>query len=306
MTMRPDVAVELLHAEVAYLLGRAGVPVLHVKGPTVVRWLYPDGGRPWGDVDVLLPQSRLDGALAVLRGHGLAERFPGVTHRTSEDHAVVLARPDTSPGAGEVDVHHRFPGIAVPSADAWALLWARRVPAELAHTPVWFPDLSSRAVLVALNTARSADTAQAREDLRRLCTVDAGVDWDDVAALADGLGALPAVRAGLELDPAGAAVVARTPGLAAVPVSAEWRLRVDGASRTALRLAQLRQLPARRWVPQLLRWLLPHPSVMHMRDPRTAASRGALARGYLRRLREGAAALPAALRAVRDARRGGG
>ncbi|UZJ24971.1 nucleotidyltransferase family protein [Rhodococcus antarcticus] len=303
VAMSPDVAAELLHAEVAHLLARAGVPVLHVKGPTVVRWLHPGGGRPWGDVDVLVPRDRLDEALAVLAAHGFGERFPGVTHHTSEDHAVVLARPDLSPGNGEVDLHHRFPGITVPPAQAWSVLWARRVAAELAHLPVWFPDLSTRAVLVALNTARSG-TAQAMLDLERLCGPDATLDWSDVAALADQLGALPALRAGLELVPAGAAVVRDTPALAAVDVTAEWRLRTVGASRTAVRVAELGSLSLRHQLVQVARWLVPHPSVMRMRDPRTAASRGALARGYGRRLVEGARATPAALRAVRGARRG--
>jgi hypothetical protein len=304
VAMSPDVAAELLHAEVAHLLARAGIPVLHVKGPTVVRWLHPDGGRPWGDVDVLLPRDRLDEALAVLAAHGFGERFPGVTHHTSEDHAVVLARPDTSPGNGEVDLHHRFPGITVPAAQAWSVVWARRVAAELAHLPVWFPDLSTRAVLVALNTARSATTAQALLDLERLCAPEVAVDWADVAALADQLGALPALRAGLELVPAGAAVVRATPALAAVNVTAEWRLRTVGASRTAVRVAELGALPPGRRLVQVARWLVPHPSVMRMRDPRTAAGRGALVRGYGRRLVEGARATPAALRAVRRARRG--
>ena len=51
---------ELLHAEVAYLLRHAGIPVLHIKGPTVALWLYDEGERPWGDVDILVPPSRLD------------------------------------------------------------------------------------------------------------------------------------------------------------------------------------------------------------------------------------------------------
>ena len=38
-----DVWSELLHAEVGALLGLAGIPCLHIKGPTVATWLYEPG-----------------------------------------------------------------------------------------------------------------------------------------------------------------------------------------------------------------------------------------------------------------------
>ena len=61
---------ELLHAEVAYLMREADIPVLHIKGPTVAQWLYTDGERSWGDVDVLVPRELLHDALEVLRRAG--------------------------------------------------------------------------------------------------------------------------------------------------------------------------------------------------------------------------------------------
>jgi hypothetical protein len=299
--LSPRATAELLHAELGYLLDRAGIPVLHVKGPTVVRWLYPAGDRRWGDVDLWVPLDRADDALAELARHGLGERFPGVNHRTSTDHAVVLARAPGSPGGGEVDLHVRFPGVGAAPGTAFRALWRRRVADELAGTPVWFPDRSSRALLLVLNTARDPASEQARGDLARLLGPGAEVDWDDVLDLATELAALPALRAGLELSEAGRALVART-GLAAVVVTPEWRLRVAGAPLTALRLAQLGELPWRRRPRAAVRWLAPSPGVVRMRDDEAGAGRAALLAAYTRRLVAGVGGLPRALRQLRTTR----
>src|SRR5689334_11774509 len=204
---------ELLHAQVAYQLRRADIPVLHIKGPTVALWLYTDeDDRPWGDVDVLVPPDAADEAREVLLAGGLVERFPGVTRTTSGDHAVTLAHVDPDhPGDvfSEVDLHHRFEGIGLHPEAAFAELWRRREPARLGGQEVWFPDLPSRALLVALNTARS-DSPKARGDLERLVRSATDPDWRTVIALARRVDALPALRAGLECDERGRAVVAST------------------------------------------------------------------------------------------------
>lgn len=293
---------ELLHAEVAYLLRTAGIPVLHIKGPTVALWLYEEGERPWGDVDVMVPPSRMHEALAVLSAHGLVERYVGVNRDSTEDHAITLARTDPDLGFDEVDVHDRFPGIDADPERAFESLWRRREPARLAHTDVWFPDHTSRALLIALNTARSHASRKARTDLARMLEASAGVEWDLVVDLARRLDALPALRAGLELDPSGHAVI-ETSGLADVPVSVEWRLRLADAPRTALRLDELRRMPWRRRSGALGRWLFPPAAVVRMRDPWAAAGRVALACAYARRYRDGMAALPASVRALRRTRR---
>lgn len=292
---------ELLHAEVAYLLRTAGIDVLHIKGPTVALWLYEEGERAWGDVDVLVAPSRLQEALEVLAARGLVERYPGVNQLTTEDHAVTVARTDPTIGLDEVDVHQRFPGIGADPERAFRELWRHREPDQLAHTDVWFPDLTSRALLVALNAARSPGSVKALGDLERLCTDRADVEWDLVVDLARRLDALPALRAGLELHPSGPAIIEAN-GLDAVAVDPEWQLRVAGASRTALRLDELSRLPWGRRPRAVGRWLVPSPAVVRMRDPRASAGRPALAAAYLRRLRDGVRDLPASVRAVRNTR----
>ena len=199
---------ELLHAQVGTLLGRAGIPCLHIKGPTVATWqaLYPDGERSWGDVDILLPPSGMDRALEVLLASGFSHRDPGLRWRTSEDHALTLWHdPDgtaTHGAAAEVDVHHRFQGMEGDPERVFAELWRRREPAELGGLDVWFPDLPSRSLIVVLNAARDPHGAKAQEDLRRLVAVATDADWRRTIALARRVDALQALRAGLELEPA--------------------------------------------------------------------------------------------------------
>jgi hypothetical protein len=295
---------ELLAAEVAYLLRQADVPVLHIKGPTVALWLYEEGERPWGDVDILVPPSRIDDALAALQRAGFTERFPGVNRHTTTDHAITLVhnvRGDPRSSGAEVDVHDRFEGIGADADRAFEVLWRRREPYQLAHIDVWFPDLSTRALLVALNTARS-DHAGPREDLARLVRTMGQEGWQDVVWLARRLDALPALRAGLEIDAAGGEVVARI-GLTGVEVSPEWQLRRAHAPRTALRLEELGRLAPSRRPGAVLRWLFPAPGIIRMRDPAARGSNLRLAAGYLRRLRDGGRALGPSLRALAQTRR---
>jgi hypothetical protein len=294
---------ELLHAEVAYRLRQADVPVLHIKGPSVALWLYRDGERPWGDVDILVPPSRMDQALLTLQAAGFTELYPGVNRHTTTDHAITLAHNmpgDAASHRSEVDVHDRFEGIEADSEQAFELLWSRRQRSRLAHVDVWFPDTPSRALLVAINTARDA-TSKAREDLVRLLRTLNEQDWEEVVDLARRLAALPALRAGLEIDSAGADVVRRI-GLSEVEVSPEWRLRTSHAPRTALRLEELRRMPRSQRSTAMLRWLFPAPGIIRMRDPAARGGTLRLAAGYARRYRDGIRSLAPSLRALGSVR----
>lgn len=293
---------ELLHAEVAYALRQADIPVLHIKGPTVALWLYEVGERRWGDVDILVPPDRMHQALAVLRSRGLAEVNPGVNRQTSADHAIPMRRSDPAAGGDDVDVHDRFEGVDRDPAATFAELWRRREPAQLAHSEVWFPDLPSRALLVAVNAARGGGSPQSREDLARLLDRTTAVEWELILDLAGRLDALSALRAGLELLPAGRELVSATQ-LREVAVSPEWRLRVSAAPRTALRLEELSRLPWAQRPNVVWRWLFPPAAVMRMRDPRAAGPVPVLALAHLRRLRDGALSVPHSLIELRRSRR---
>ena len=298
---------EVLHAEVGTRLAAAGVPCLHIKGPTVATWLYEPGERSWGDVDILVPPHRMDDALEVLLASGFSYRHPGVHWRTSEDHALTLWHDPRGDArhkvTAEVDVHHRFLGIDADPERAFAELWRRREPARLAELDVWFPDLTSRALIVVLNVARDPHGVKAPTDLRRLLAATPDDEWKRTIALARRIGALEALRAGLETADTGRELVSRT-SLADVSVSAAVRLRAEGSSRTAVRLEELRTFGTLKKIRMVVGWVVPSPAVIRMREPTAAGSPWRMARAYLERYRQGARELAAAVRAKRGQLRG--
>jgi hypothetical protein len=299
--------VEVLHAEVGTRLAAAGVPCLHIKGPTVATWLYEPGERSWGDVDILVPPHRMDEALEVLLASGFSYRHPGVHWWTSEDHALTLWHDPRGDArhklTAEVDVHHRFLGIDADPERAFAELWRRREPARLAELDVWFPDLTSRALIVVLNVARDPRGDKAPTDLRRLLAATTDDEWQRTIALARRIDALEALRAGLETADAGRELVSRT-SLADVSVSAAVRLRAEGSSRTAVRLEELRTFGTLKKIRMVAGWVVPSPAVIRMREPSAAGSPWRMARAYLKRYRQGARELAGAVRAKREQRRG--
>ena len=268
--------------------------------------LYPHGERSWGDVDILLPPSGMDRALEVLLASGFSHRDPGLRWRTSEDHALTLWHdPDgkaTHGAAAEVDVHHRFEGMEADPERVFAELWRRREPAQLGGLEVWFPDLASRSLILVLNAARDPKGPKAPEDLRRLVAVASDADWRRTIALGRRVDALQALRAGIEVEPDGHDLVART-SLADVEVSAAWRLRAQGSSRTAVRIEELRSLGAVARIRTVAAWIVPSPAVIRYRDPRAAEGRWLLLRAYAARYREGAAGLRQSTREILAQRR---
>ncbi len=248
---------ELLHAEVGYLLRRADIPCLHIKGPTVAQWLYAEGERDWGDVDILVPPSRMDDALATLVAAGMTEAFPGVNRQTCADHAVTLGyslRP--GPPRGRGGRARSLRGHRSQCRSAFEELWRRREPTSSPTSTCGSRTSPTRALLIALNTARAA-TALRRARTCAACSWAADdEDWDSLIWLARRIEALPALRAGLELaDPAGATW--STDRARRRPVTPEWRLRVARAPRTALRLDEVAHLPWSRRIPVIARWLVP-------------------------------------------------
>jgi len=108
------------------------------------------------------------------------------------------------------------------------------------------------------------------------------------------------LRAGLSLDVGGRDIAEKL--LADVPISSEWSLRLAGAPRTALRLEELRSLTWRQRVAALVRWVLPAPAVLRMRDPGARGGPLQLIGAYLRRLNQGVTSLPPSVRAIADSR----
>ena len=183
-------------------------------------------------------------------------------------------------------MHHRFQGMEGDPERAFAELWRRREPAELGGLDVWFPDVPSRSLILVLNAARDPKGPKAREDLRRLVAVASDADWRRTIALARRVDALQALRAGIEVEPDGHDLVART-SLADVEVSAAWRLRAQGSTLTAVRIEELRSLGTVAKIRTMAAWVVPSPAVIRYRDPRAADSTWLLLRAYAARYRQG-------------------
>lgn len=321
--------IELLHAEACWALEQAGVDVLVVKGPTLMDWLYPEGGRESADVDLLVRPEHWAGAVQVLTGRGFGETYAGTREGETAEHSLDLQRHDPELGGHGVDLHRYFPGIDLDPARAFDVLWGRRERGAQAGVGVWYPDVVARALVAGLHAARDPGSAKAAEDLRRaLVALDAGRaagaaelaghapgrlaagaalaapearQLAELAALAALLRARVALRAGLETHAESASYVERL-GLGDVEVSAYWELMSHSSGRLAARMDQWQRRPWRARPALVWRWLFPTPALMRVRDPGASRGRVGLGVAYVRRLGDGVRLVPGAVRDLRAAR----
>jgi hypothetical protein len=292
---------ELLHAEACWLLARAGVNALVIKGPSTTRWLYPDDWRTSVDVDLLVAPAQWDTAVAALGERGFVSAQKGFRDDEGAAHSLELRRADPDQGEHVIDLHRSISGVDAPAAQAFAALWARRVEEQVARVDVWFPDLSSRALILALHAARTPGNPRPGDDLARALVALDDSGWADAAALAEQLDALPALRAGLETRPEGVEL-ARRLGLEGVAVPAHWALVSGDADQTAVRLESLGQLPWHQRPGRVLRWAFPSAAFVRAGDPRAQRGPVGLAVAYGARLVDGARRFPAAYRQYRASR----
>jgi hypothetical protein len=293
---------ELLHAEACWLLAGAGVDALVIKGPSTTRWLYPDHWRTSVDVDLLVRPAQWDAAVATLGERGFRSAQKGFRDDEGAPHSRELRRVDADQGDHVIDLHRSVPGVDAAAADAFGVLWERRVAEQVARVDVWFPDLPSRALILALHAARTPGNPRPGDDLARALVALDEAGWRATAALAGRLDALPALRAGLQTRPEGAELADRL-GLGEVEVPAHWALLSNDADQTAVRLEELGHLPWYRRPGQAMRWAFPSPAFVRAGDPRAQRGPVGLAVAYGARLVDGARRFPAAYRQYRASRR---
>lgn len=291
--------VDAVAAEAVEALNRAGCDSILLKGSSFQRELYADGSlRPYVDADLLVSPRDLAAAGAALAGIGFKLVIDHRDHPTVvEPHAQEWQRPP----AGNVDLHWRVPGVRTRAFAAWDILETHTVPFPIGNTTARALNRLGIALLVALHAAHhGAEIGKPLEDLgRALERFDADV-WRDAALLAQALDSTEAFAAGLRLSAQGAALAHEL----ALPttVSPRRALMVSGPPPGSLGL--LRVLDARRGRARIVRdALLPSARFMRVNYPLARRPRGGLVVAYGQRLVERAWALPAALRAVRAARR---
>lgn len=210
-----SLAVDAVCAEVVTAWRRGGIEPILLKGPTIAQWLYPDEVRPYGDADLLVDPAQILDAAAILARLG----FSPVGH-----HVSIHAHPWQRADGGEVDLHGRLYGLHEPPELVWPELAGWCEPFTVAGVPVRALALPGRALHIALHAAQHAELAKPQEDLRRALASAPGGVWRDAARLADRIGGLPTMAAGLALSPAGEQLIQELPLVRAARVAS-----TDGA-----------------------------------------------------------------------------
>lgn len=275
-------AVDRRTAEVAGALKAAGIPSILLKGPSIARWLYPGGGRGYGDTDLLVAPAAFAPAEAVLRRLGFEHLMDGWAPAEHPPHGesrtYVRSR---GPDRGIVDLHASLHQLPDGGEGVWEALWARTRPLTVAGVEVAVLDEPALALHVVLHAVQHAQGLHTGEDLRRALGAVSAATWGEVAELAAELGLSAELAVGLCLEPEGAEV-ARRLGLGAAGVEeSQWWPRF--APRGAGTLAGLAGLPTWRARARWARWaVLPSPAKLRYATSGPGRRPRSLAVGYLR------------------------
>jgi Uncharacterised nucleotidyltransferase len=266
-----SLTLDAVAAEVVATFQRVGIRSVLLRGPAIARWLYDDGTpRPYSDIDLLVAPSEFAAAEGILVDLGFVQ------------HSLEVALPAERPRHAHtwerarlmVDLHRTLIGIAAPPEQAWARLGSETANMTVGGTQIEVLRRPALAVILALHAAhQGAEFDRPLEDLGRALERASADVWEEAAAQAEALEAIPAFATGLRLLPTGEAVAARL-GLS----SEHWaRGDVEGGktwhlARTLGWLVETPGLAAK--LRFLVGRLFPAPAVMRSRLP--IARRGRL------------------------------
>jgi hypothetical protein len=291
---------DAMTAEVVSRFRAESIRCICLKGPGLVRWLYPDMSRTYRDTDLLVRPDQIATAEAALKDMGFEhpplDDLPG--DRPWHAHMWIL--PGRNLG---VDLHRFLIGCKQPAEVVWAAMSADTDVLELQGVAVEIPAPHAMAMHVALHAAQDGlRGTKTLRDLHRALEVAPDELWRKAASLAHEVGAEEAFAAGLRLSPEGRAVAQRL-GLGAT-TSMETALRAESAPQLALSLEWLsRHRSVRSKAVFAVTKLFPSPAYMRSWTP--VARRGAvgLALAYAWRLLWFAAQLWPTVRTWMRARR---
>jgi putative nucleotidyltransferase-like protein len=275
------IAIDSVTAEVVGAFERNAIPSILLKGPALVRWLYPKGhGRSYCDSDLLVPYAELSRAESVLRSMGFErlgrETIPGDWPR----HAHNWLRPD----GAVIDLHFTLPGAQAPPQEVWRIVAERIEPMVVANRRVHILDPGARALLVALHALKDGGRMpQARRDLVLALERLPIEVWENAASLATRIGAVGPFAAGLEREPSGSELARRL----RLPSgrSTATLLRMRGAPPLAVGMDWLFGTPGwRRKALLVVRKIFPPASFLRDWSPLARRGRLGLAAAYVWRL----------------------
>jgi hypothetical protein len=292
-------------AEVVGALNEQGIRSILMRGPSISRLLYADGGeRSYNDVDLLVAPESVDAAGQVLRGLGFTQRpvDPGEL-----EHAEAWTRDhDTS----VVDLHWTVIGVGADPSDLWRALAEATEGMTIRGARVEVLAREAIALQVALHAGQhGSDYSRALADLERALELLARSTWRAASELAERLRASELFAAGLRLLPAGEALAEELGLQERRSVETVLLTRSQGlGGHGAPTLERLSRTPGLRGRLSLVaRSLFPPRASMHEWWPATQREGPWLVAGYLWRpfwvvFRAGPALL-AWRQAVRDSRR---
>ena len=253
--------VDRVTGEVVSAMDSAGIATILLKGPSIARWLYPEGGRTYVDTDLLVQASDHARAADVLTAIGFVDRFDGfhaVERRmqpAEETGFVRPARPGKRPG-GEVDLHRNLPFLTTPDEMLWQVMDGQTTTLPVGGTQVRVLNRTAVALHVVLHAVQHGFGLHTDEDLRRAIAAMPTDDWGPVAALAARLGVDDVLGLGLRRHPAGAQI-ADDLGLPHLSIrESPYRWALLGGPPGAISLALLREAQTWREKASLIRWQL--------------------------------------------------
>lgn len=230
------IRVAVAHAAVQHVAAANGIDILHIKGPALDPEIIWEG-RHGTDADVLVRASESPAIVDALQREGweLRSRFE---NSSAFQHSATLWHDLW----GYVDVHRRFPGIALDPDMAFARLWADHGDKLIADVSCAVPSQAGQILIVLLHAAREGGSPRSIADVKAA--------WED--APADRQAQVRALVEELEANVAFAAATgtledyrkSRDYDLWAVSLRGgtrlqEWKARIKAAPtvREALRLA---------------------------------------------------------------------
>jgi len=281
-------AVDRVTVEVVTALDAAGIPSILLKGPSIARWLYPEGGRRYADTDLLVQASDRERAVDVLRALGFRDRLEGFhpfERRAMPTVATSFVRaPNVGDGrGGDVDLHRNLPFLSTPDEVLWEVLSAHVTTLVIGGRAVRVLDRTGVALHVVVHAVQEGFRMHTAEDLRRALATLSLSDWEAVAALADRLGVADVLGRGLRHQPAGVAVADRLGLPQLVDDESLYRWSLFGGPRGAGSLEMIRE--AQTWSDRLrlTRWaVVPSAAKVRYVYALPESGGGPLIRGYLR------------------------
>lgn len=271
-----------------------------LKGPAIATWLYDDPlERPYGDIDLLLPPHRFDAARVVLAKLGFKTDYvPTSAHeRTYHDEAWVR-------GFVVVELHRTLSGAEAAPETVWRALTRHTEEIRVEGAPVPVLARCGRCLLVALHAAHhGADVNRPLADLARALDRAPHSAWREAAVLAEEVGATQAFAAGLRLLPHGAALAENVDLPTTTSVGVALHAASAPAMAHALEWVTGGPLSLRAKAAFVGRKIVPPPEFLRSAYPSASRGRVGLACAYVVRIGALGRRLPAALRALRRARR---